>query len=293
MTYTLTYIHLSHDPWSRKDILLFLYAMLKYLWTGIVFTPDFLKRLQRRLAFIDMNRDHSHSGISQWKKKFNLLVSPCVNNVWTLLCEHPSVNCFFKCILPCMFMHKASLSTSTSTCTTLPLAYHHVSPSVNNVWTMCEHASANCFLKHIWPFMSMYNLCLSTYTCTTLPLACHHVWTMCEHYCVNIHLWIASLNAFYPACACTMQVYLHLQLLHCHLHITMYHHMWTICKHYCVNMHLPIVSLNALYPSCPCTMQVYLHIHVLHCHLHFTMCVSICEHFVNTTVWTSICELFL
>ena len=131
------------------------------------------------------------------KKKVYLLVSPCVNNVWTLLSEHPSVNCFFKCyctlhvhaqskfiyiyiyiytahlhitmchhlwtmceqcvnmhlqivslnaIVPCMCMHKASLSTSTST-SALPLAYHHVSPYVNNVWTMCEHPSTNCFFK--------------------------------------------------------------------------------------------------------------------------------------------------
>ena len=276
-------------------------------------------------------------------------VSPSVNNVWTLLCEHPSTNCFFKCyctmyvhaqckfiyiyiyytatcispcvticehccvntfvwtsicelflqmllyhacpctmqvylhlhllhchlhitichhlwtmcehycvnihlpivslnaIVPCMSMHNASLSTSTSTSTTLPLAYHHMSPSVNNVWTLlCEHASANCFFKHIWPFMSIYNLCLSTSTSTTLPLACHLVWTMCEHYCVNIHLSIVSLNALYPACPCTKQVYLH--LLHCHLHITMCHHLWTMCEHYCVNIHLPIVSLNAIVP---------------------------------------------
>ena len=105
---------------------------------------------------------------------------------------------------------------------------------------------------------------------------------MCEHYCVNIHLWIASLNALYPACPCTKQVYLHLHLLHCHLHITMCHHMWIMCEHYCVNMHLPIASLNALYPVCPCTMQVYLHLHLLHCHLHITMCHhlwTLCEHY--------------
>ena len=133
MTYTLTYIHLSHDPWSRKDILLFLYAMLKYLWTGIICTPDFLKSLQRRLPFIDMNRDHSQSGISEWEKK--KLTFWC-HHVWTM-CEHYCVNIHLwiaslNAIVPCMCMHKASLSTSTST---LPLAYHHVSPSVNNVWT--------------------------------------------------------------------------------------------------------------------------------------------------------------
>ena len=68
----------------------------------------------------------------------------------------------------------------------------------HHLWTLlCEHASAKCFLKHIWPFMSIYNLCLCTYTCTTLPLANHHVWTMCEHYSVNIHLSIVSLKEFY------------------------------------------------------------------------------------------------
>ena len=101
-------------------------------------------------------------------------MSPCVNNVLTLLCEHPSTNCFFKSIVPCMSMHNASLSTSTST---LPLAYHHVSPSVNTaVWTLlCEHASTNCFFKCIVPCMCMYKASLSTYTSTTLPLAYHHM----------------------------------------------------------------------------------------------------------------------
>ena len=167
--------------------------MLKYLWTGIICTPYFVKSLQKRLAFIDMNKDHSQSGINEWKKK-------------------------------------------------------------------------------------------------KFTFWCHHVWTMCEHYCVNIHLWIASLNAFYPACACTKQVYLHqhLHVLHCHLHITMCHHLWTMCEQ-CVNMHLQIVSWNTYDPLCLCIIYVYPHIHVLHYHLHVTMC----EQCVNTTVWTSICELLL
>ena len=101
-------------------------------------------------------------------------VSPYVNNVWTLLCEHQSTNCFFKCIVPCMSMYKASLSTST--CNILPLAYHHMSPYVNTVWTLlCEHASVNCFFKSIVPCMCMYKASLSTYTSTTLPLAYHHM----------------------------------------------------------------------------------------------------------------------
>ena len=265
--------------------------MLKYLWTGIICTPDFLKSLQRRLAFIDMNRDHSQSGISEWKKKkVYLLVSPCVNNVWTLLCEHPSVNCFFKCYctlhvhvqskfiyiyiyynchlhitmchhmwtmceqcvnihLPiaslnplypvctctkqvylhlhllhchlhvtmchhmwtlcehlcehpstnCFFkcyctMHvqsKARLSTSTST--TLPLAYHHVSSYVNNVLTLlCEHPSTNCFFKCTVPCMCMYKASLSTSTSTTLPLAYHHV----SPY-VNTAVWTLVWTSIY------------------------------------------------------------------------------------------------
>ena len=185
MTYTLTYIHLLHDPWSGKDILLFL---LKYLWTGIICTPDFLKSLQRRLPFIDMNRDHSQSGISEWKKKkVYLLVSPCVNNVWTLLCEHPSVNCFFKCYC-----------------------------------TLHVHAQS----KFIYIYIYIY-----TATCIS-P-------------CV------------------------------------------TICEQ-CVNMHLQIVSWNTYDPLCLSIIHVYPHIHVLHYHLHVTMC----EQCVNTTVWTSICQLF-
>ena len=105
---------------------------------------------------------------------------------------------------------------------------------------------------------------------------------MCEHYCVNMHLWIVSLNALYPVCACTMQVYLHLHVIYCHLHITMCHNVWTWCEHYSVNMYLWIVSLNALYPVCACTMQVYIHLHVIYCHLHITMCHHLwtwCEHY--------------
>ena len=55
-------------------------------------THDFLKSLQKRLAFIDMNRDHSQSGISKWKKKsLPFGVTMCeqyVNTtVWTCICE--------------------------------------------------------------------------------------------------------------------------------------------------------------------------------------------------------------
>ena len=164
----------------------------------------------------------------------------------------------------------------------------------HHLWTLlCEHASAKCFLKHIWPFMSIYNLCLCTYT-STLPLANHH--TMCEH----CHLHITM---------CTKQVYLHLHLLHCHLHIIMclwtllcehasakcfLKHIWpfmsiynfmfmyiymyytTTCKSPCVNnvwtllCEHPSVNcfIKGILPACPCTKQVYLHLHLLHCHLH-------------------------
>ena len=54
----------------------------------------------------------------------------CVNTCVDIHLPIVSLNA----IVPCMSMHNASLSTSTST--TLPLAYHHVSPSVNTaVWT--------------------------------------------------------------------------------------------------------------------------------------------------------------
>ena len=120
------------------------------------------------------------------------------------------------------------------------------------------------------------------YTATCMNM-CQHLWTLlCEHYCVNMHLWIASLNPLYPACPCTMQVYLHLHPLHCHLHITMHQHLLTMCEHYCVNMHLWIASLNPLYPACPCTKQVYLHL--LHCHLHITMC-----HHLWTLLYEHVC----
>ena len=98
--------------------------------------------------------------------------------LWTL-CEHYCVNIHLpivslNAIVPCMSMHIASLSTSTST--TLPLAYHHMSPYVNNMLTLlCEHPSTNCFFKCTVPCMCMYKASLSTYTSTTLPLAYHHV----------------------------------------------------------------------------------------------------------------------
>ena len=245
--------------------------------------------LQKRLAFIDMKRDHSQSGISEWekKKKFTFWC----HHVWTM-CEHCCVN---------IHLWIASLNAFYPACPCTKQVYLHLHLHLHchlyitichHLWTMCEHYCVNIHLPiasfAFYP-VCMYKASLSTSTCTTLPLACHHVWTMCEHYCVNIHLPIASLNALYPVCPCTKQVYLHLHLLHCHLHITMCHHLWTLCEHYCVNMHLPIASLNALYHACACTKQVYLHLHVLHYHLHVTMC----EQCVNTTVWTSIYQLLL
>ena len=183
-----------------------------------------------------------------------------------------------------MSMHNASLSTST--CTTLPLAYHHVSPSVNTtVWTLVNMHLSIASLNPLYPAcpctMQFY-LHIHVLHCHLHITMCHHLWTLlCEHYCVNMHLSIASLNPLYPACPCTMQVYLHIHVLHCHLHITMCHHLWTLCEHYCVNMHLWIVSLKALYPACPCTIYCHVHLHVLHCHLHITMCQhlwTLCEH---------------
>ena len=199
-------------------------------------------------------------------------VSPSVNTaVWTLLCEHASVNCFFKSIVPCMSMHNASLSTYT--CTTLPLAYHHVSPSVNTtLWTcICQ-----LFLeKHIVPYvyLKLMFIYIYMYYTTTCISPCV---TICEQ-CVNTTLWtcICTLNP------CTMYVsIIYVHVLHYHLHITMCHHLWTICEHYCVNMHLWIASLNPLYHVCASIIYFYLHLHVLHYHLP---CVS--------NMWTLLCEL--
>ena len=75
---------------------------------------------------------------------------PCVSNMWTLLCELASVNCFFKSIVPCMCIYNLFLSTYT--CSTLPLTYHHVSPSVNTtvnttLWTsICKYFLMHCTL---------------------------------------------------------------------------------------------------------------------------------------------------
>ena len=172
-------------------------------------------------------------------------VSPYVNTVWTLLCEHASVKCFLKHIctlyvhaikhvyvhihvlhyhlqismchhlwtmcehysvnihlsivslkatLPCMSMHKASLSTSTSTI--LPLAYHHVSPSLNIVWTLlCEHPSTNCFFK-CYCTMHVHAQCkfiyIYIYYTATCILPCV---TICEQ-CVNTTVWTFIYQLF-------------------------------------------------------------------------------------------------
>ena len=169
--------------------------MLKYLWTGIICTPHFLKSLQKRLAFIDMNKDHSQSGISECKKK---KFTFWCHHVWTM-CEHYCVNIHLwiaslHAIVPCMSMHKASLCTSTST--TLPLAYHHVSPCVNNVWTLlCEHPSVNCFFTcyctmHVHAQSKfMYIYIYYTATCIS-PCV-----TMCEQ-CVNTTVWTSIYQLF-------------------------------------------------------------------------------------------------
>ena len=163
--------------------------MLKYLWTGIICTPDFLKSLQRRLAFIG----HEQRPQSVWhqrvekKKKFTFWC----HHVWTM-CEHCCLNIHLwiaslNAIVPCMCMHKASLSTSTST-STLPLAYHHVSPYVNNVWTMCEHPSTNCFFKcyctmHVhaqskFIYIYIYYTATCISPCVTICEQCvNNVWT--------------------------------------------------------------------------------------------------------------------
>ena len=169
----------------------------------------------------------------------------------------------------------------------------------HHMWTMCEQC-VNIHLpivslNAIVPCMSIYNLCLCTYTCTTLPLAYHHVWTMCEHYSVNIQLPIVSLNTLYPACPCTMQVYLHLHLLHCHLHITMCHHMWTLCEHASTNCFLKLIATCMSRDN----VNVSVPVHAIYCYLHLNMsnmceCVHIhvvhCEFYM--TMWLHVwrCE---
>ena len=104
----------------------------------------------------------------------------------------------------------------------------------------------------------------------------------CVNTCVNMHLWIASLNPLYPAWPFVIDVYIHIHVLHCHLHITMCQHLSTICEHYCVNIHLSIVSWNTYDPLCLSKIYVYLHVHVLH-YDHVSPS-------VNTAVWTLLCE---
>ena len=92
---------------------------------------------------------------------------------------------------------------------------------------------------------------------------CHHVLTMCEHYCVNMHLSITLLNTFYPSCPFTMYVYLHVHVLHCYLHHTKCHHVLTMCEHYCMNKHMSIIVFKYILPfisiynvclsTCTCT----------------------------------------
>ena len=127
----------------------------------------------------------------------HLHITMC-HHVWTM-CEHYCVNIHLSivslnAIEPCRSMHNASLCTSTST--TLPLAYHHVSPCVNNVWTLlCEHPSVNCFFKCYWTLQVhaqckfMYIYIYYTATCIS-PCV-----TMCEQ-CVNTTVWTSIYLLF-------------------------------------------------------------------------------------------------
>ena len=98
-----------------------------------------------------------------------------------------------------------------------------------------------------------------------------------------MHLSIVSLKAFYPACPCTKQVYLHLHLLHCYLHITMCHHLWTMCEHLCEHP-----STNCFF-KCYCTMHVHAQCKFIYIYIYYTAtcispCANICEQCVNTCV---------
>ena len=175
----------------------------------------------------------------------HLHITMC-HHLWTM-CEHYCVNIHLpiaslNAIVPCMCMHKASLSTSTST--TLPLAYHHMSPSVNIVWTLlCEHPSTNCFFKcyctmHVY-LQSMFIYIYMYYTATCISPCVNNVWTLlCEH---------QSTNCFFK-CYCTMYVHAQSKFIYIYIYYTAT----------CISPY-----------------------------------VTICEHCVNTTVWTSIYQLFL
>ena len=170
-----------------------LYSILKYFWTGIILTHDFLNSLQTILAFIHVKKDHQQSGISEWKKKVYFLMSPSVNNVWTQLCEHAYVNCFFKDTLPYMSMYNVSVFTCT--CTTMWLGSYQVPP----MWTMCEHNYVN---MHMWivSLKTLYPLC----PCTMYVYLHVHVLqsyldlTKCHpcEQCVNTTVWTCICELF-------------------------------------------------------------------------------------------------
>ena len=143
----------------------------------------------------------------------HLHITMC-HHLWTLLCEHICVNIHLpivslNAIVPCMSMHNASLSTSTST--TLPLAYHHVSPSVNTaVWThLCEHPSTNCFFK-CYCTMHVHAQCKFIYIYIYYTATCiSPCVTICEQcvntrLCIKKHVSIVTLNWLQHVCPGTI-----------------------------------------------------------------------------------------
>ena len=102
-------------------------------------------------------------------------VSPCVNNVWTLLCEHPSVNCFFKCYCT-MHVHVQSKFIYiyiyiyyTATCISPYVTFSEHCVKTNVSTCICEY-----FFKHIIPCMCMYMNCTVTRILTCVSI-CYHV----------------------------------------------------------------------------------------------------------------------
>ena len=123
-------------------------------------------------------------------------VSPCVNMVWTLLCEHVCVNCFFKCIVPlyvhaqCKFIYIFMYYTAICILPCVTLCEHCVNTTV---WTsICEY-----FFKHIVPCMCMYMYCTVTCILTCVSI-CYHVAKFvnvltCMYACMSMYIMTVCL----------------------------------------------------------------------------------------------------
>ena len=75
---------------------------------------------------------------------FTTLPLAYVNIVWTLLCEHPSVNIFFKHIVPCMCMYMYCTVTWILTCVSI---CYHVAKCVNVL--TCMYACMSMYIMTV------------------------------------------------------------------------------------------------------------------------------------------------